>query len=185
MIGGSFLTKDWSTVDVEDILVELRSSLQGLSEDEVSYRIQRDGENKLIEPPTVPQWKKFLNQFVDPLVFLLIAAAIIAITVVNELGDGIFILFVITMNAVMGWWMERQADQAMTALKKMNVDTCVAIRDDHEVIVNSEELVAGDIIKLEDGDNIPADIRIISSYQFYTDESSMTGESNQEGKLEK
>ena len=183
MIGGSFLTKDWSTVDVEDILVELRSSLQGLSEDEVTYRIQRDGENKLIEPPSVPQWKKFLNQFADPLVFLLIAAAIIAITVVNELGDGIFILFVITMNAVMGWWMERQADQAMTALKKMNVDTCVAIRDEHEVIVNSEELVIGDIIKLVDGDNIPADIRIISSYQFYTDESSMTGESNQRRKI--
>ena len=183
MIGGSLLTKDWSTVDVEDILVELRSSLQGLSGDEVTYRIRRDGENKLIEPPSVPQWKKFLNQFADPLVFLLIAAAIIAITVVNELGDGIFILFVITMNAVMGWWMERQADQAMTALKKMNVDTCVAIRDEHEVIVNSEELVLGDLIKLVDGDNIPADIRIISSYQFYTDESSMTGESNQRRKI--
>ena len=78
----------------------------------------------------------------------------IAITVVDELGDGLFILFVISMNAVMGWWMERQADQAMTALKKMNVDTCVTIRDEHEVIINSEDLVIGDIIKLEDGDNI-------------------------------
>ena len=157
--------------------------MQGLSDDEAEYRISRDGKNKLIEPPSVPQWKKFLNQFVDPLVFLLIAAAIIAITVVNELGDGIFILFVITMNAVMGWWMERQADQAMTALKKMNVDTCVVIRDEHEVIVNSEDLVIGDLVKLEDGDNIPADIRLISSYQFYTNESSMTGESNQRRKI--
>ncbi|MAS62387.1 MAG: ATPase, partial [Euryarchaeota archaeon] len=105
------------------------------------------------------------------------------ITVVDELGDGLFILFVISMNAIMGWWMERQADQAMTALKKMNVDTCVTIRDEHEVIINSEDLVIGDIIKLEDGDNIPADIRIITSYQFYTDESSMTGESNQRRKI--
>ena len=177
------MNKDWSSRDVEDILVELRTSLQGLSEDEAEYRIGRDGQNKLIEPPSVPQWKKFLNQFADPLVFLLIAAAIIAITVVNELGDGIFILFVITMNAVMGWWMERQADQAMTALKKMNVDTCVVIRDEHEVIVNSEDLVIGDLVKLEDGDNIPADIRLITSYQFYTNESSMTGESNQRRKI--
>lgn len=175
--------KDWSSTDIDDILVDLRSSLQGLSEDEASYRIRRDGQNKLIEPPSVPQWKKFLNQFADPLVFLLIAAAIIAITVVNELGDGIFIFFVITMNAIMGWWMERQADQAMTALKKMNVDTCVVIRNEHEVIINSEDLVLGDLIKLEDGDHIPADIRIISSYQFYTDESSMTGESNQRRKI--
>ena len=140
------MNKDWSSRDIDDILVELRTSLQGLSEDEAEYRISRDGHNKLIEPPSVPQWKKFLNQFADPLVFLLIAAAIIAITVVNELGDGIFILFVITMNAVMGWWMERQADQAMTALKKMNVDTCVVIRDEHEVIVNSEDLVIGDLV---------------------------------------
>ena len=175
--------KDWSSVDSEDILLELRSSLQGLSEDEVEYRLNRDGKNKLIEPPSVPEWKKILNQFIDPLVFLLIAAAIIAITVVNELGDGLFILFVISMNAIMGWWMERQADQAMTALKKMNVDTCVTIRDEHEVIINSEDLVIGDIIKLEDGDNIPADIRIITSYQFYTNESSMTGESNQRRKI--
>jgi len=177
------LDKEWFSKDINDVLVELRTSLQGLSDDEAEYRIGRDGHNKLIEPPSVPQWKKFLNQFVDPLVFLLIAAAIIAITVVNELGDGIFILFVITMNAVMGWWMERQADQAMTALKKMNVDTCVVIRDEHEVIVNSEDLVIGDLVKLEDGDNIPADIRLISSYQFYTNESSMTGESNQRRKI--
>ena len=78
----------------------------------------------------------------------------------------------------------KQADQAMTALKKMNVDTCVTIRDENEVIINSEDLVIGDIIKLEDGDNIPADIRIITSYQFYTNESSMTGESNQSVKSE-
>tara|TARA_B100001758_G_scaffold247339_1_gene264822 strand:+ start:1393 stop:4200 length:2808 start_codon:yes stop_codon:yes gene_type:complete len=177
------LGKDWSSIDSEDVLLELRSSLQGLSDDEVEYRLNRDGKNKLIEPPSVPEWKKILNQFVDPLVFLLIAAAVIAITVVDELGDGLFILFVISMNAIMGWWMERQADQAMTALKKMNVDTCVTIRDEHEVIINSEDLVIGDIIKLEDGDNIPADIRIITSYQFYTNESSMTGESNQRRKI--
>ena len=175
--------KDWSSIDSEDVLLELRSSLQGLSDDEVEYRLNRDGKNKLVEPPSVPEWKKILNQFIDPLVFLLIAAAVIAITVVDELGDGLFILFVISMNAIMGWWMERQADQAMTALKKMNVDTCVTIRDEHEVIINSEDLVIGDIIKLEDGDNIPADIRIITSYQFYTDESSMTGESNQRRKI--
>jgi len=177
------LSKDWSSIDSEDVLLELRSSLQGLSDDEVEYRLNRDGKNKLIEPPSIPEWKKILNQFIDPLVFLLIAAAVIAITVVDELGDGLFILFVISMNAVMGWWMERQADQAMTALKKMNVDTCVTIRDEHEVIINSEDLVIGDIIKLEDGDNIPADIRIITSYQFYTNESSMTGESNQRRKI--
>ena len=184
MFGGALVGKDWFSMDADDVLVELRSSLQGLSQDEVDYRLNRDGKNKLVEPPTTPAWKKFLEQFVDPLIFLLIAAAIIAITVVNELADGIFILFVITMNSMFGFWMERQADQAMTALKKMNVDTCVVIRDDHEAIINSEELVIGDIIKLEDGDNIPADVRIISSFQFYTNESSMTGESNQRRKIE-
>tara|TARA_Y100001980_G_C14556822_1_gene350776 strand:+ start:25330 stop:28092 length:2763 start_codon:yes stop_codon:yes gene_type:complete len=165
------------------VLVELRTSLQGLSEDEVEYRLNRDGKNKLIEPPTTPEWKRFLKQFLDPMVYLLMAAAVIAITVVNEIGDGVFIIFVITINSVMGWWMERQADQAMTALKKMNVDTCVVIRDEHEVIVNSEDIVVGELIKLEDGDNIPADVRIISSYQFYTNESSMTGESKQRKKI--
>ena len=177
------LSKDWYSEDVDDILVDLRTSLQGLSEDEVEYRLSRDGQNKLIEPPTTPEWKRFLKQFLDPMVYLLLAAAFIAITVVNEIGDGVFILFVITINSVMGWWMERQADQAMTALKKMNVDTCVVIRDEHEAIVNSEDIVVGDLIKLEDGDNIPADIRIISSYQFYTNESSMTGESKQRKKI--
>ena len=76
------LSKDWSSIDSEDVLLELRSSLQGLSDDEVEYRLNRDGKNKLIEPPSIPEWKKILNQFVDPLVFLLIDAAVIAITVV-------------------------------------------------------------------------------------------------------
>jgi Ca2+-transporting ATPase len=177
VIGGALLSKEWSSIDTDDVLVKLRSSLQGLSADEVDYRLQRDGKNKLIEPPIIPAWKKFLEQFIDPLVFLLIAAAIISIFVVHELGDGIFILFVITINAFFGWRMESQAEQAMTALKKMNLDTCVVIREEHDVIINSEDLVIGDLLKLEDGDNIPADVRIITSYQFHTDESSMTGES--------
>ena len=79
VIGGALLSKEWSSMDVDDVLVKLRTSLQGLSADEVDYRSKRDGKNKLIEPPITPAWKKFLEQFIDPLVFLLIAAAFISI----------------------------------------------------------------------------------------------------------
>ena len=171
------MDENWSTMDEQNVISKLRTSLQGLENDEAAHRLEIDGPNKLVEPPSTSELMKFLNQFIDPLVGLLIAAALISLFVVHELGDGVFIFIVITMNAVFGYWQERQAEKAMDALKKMTADNCIAIRDDNEVIVESQDLVEGDLLMLRDGDNIPADVRILTSYQFSTDESSLTGES--------
>ena len=170
---------DWHAMTPEEVLSELQSHDAGLSSDEVLQRREKYGRNKLAEKPPVPSWKKFLEQFQDPMVYLLIAAAIIATLFhPEELGTPIFIVFALTLNAFFGYLQEAKAEEAMKSLKKLLVSHCVALRDGTEHKVSTDELVIGDIIWLEDGLNVPADVRILEVHQLYVDEASLTGESD-------
>ncbi len=154
----------------------LGSTKDGLSSPEVEKRRQEYGLNQLDEPEPTPAWLKFIAQFQDPMVYLLLAASVISV-LIGELGDSIFIWLVLTGNAFFGYWQENQAEQAMEALKKMSVSNCVVTRNGVELNVSTVELVPGDLVHLSSGQNVPADVRILEAYQLRIDESSLTGES--------
>lgn len=169
----------WHDLDSEEIIHNLDTDLNGLDEKEVVKRRELHGKNKLKEPEKTSSILRFFSQYHDPLNYLLISAAIVALLIhPDEPGDAIFIFTVLTANAVFGFWQEGQAEQAMDALKQMSVSTCVVIRDGVDWSIPTPDLVPGDVVKLDEGQNVPADIRVVESYQCKIDESSLTGESN-------
>ena len=169
---------NWHNLEPLDVMIEFDVQRTGLSDTEVITRREKYGENKLAEPERVPGWKRFLSQYNDPLNYLLIGAAIVALLIhPDEPGDAIFIFMVLTANAYFGYWQEGQAEQAMESLKKMSVSQCVVVRNDTDIEIATSDLVPGDIVNLYEGLNVPADIRILESYQCKIDESALTGES--------
>ena len=171
--------EEWFTLDADEALERLSSDKNGLSDKEAASRLEKYGPNCLEEPEKDPRWKRLVAQFNDPLIFLLMGAAIISLVIHNfqEPGDAIFIFLVLTINAVFGFWQEEQAEQAMDALKQMAISNCIVERDGREVEITTNQLVPGDVVKMEEGLNIPADIRLIEVYQFKVNESALTGES--------
>ena len=172
------MNDNWHNLEPVEAMIELDVKRSGLSDNEVTSRRLKYGDNKLAEPERVPGWKRFLSQYNDPLNYLLIGAAIVALLIhPDEPGDAIFIFMVLTANAYFGYWQEGQAEQAMESLKKMSVSQCVVVRNDTDIEIATQELVPGDIVNLYEGLNVPADIRILESYQCKIDESALTGES--------
>ena len=172
------MNDNWHNLEPAEAMIELDVKRSGLSDSEVTARRLKYGTNKLAEPERVPGWKRFLSQYNDPLNYLLIGAAIVALLIhPDEPGDAIFIFMVLTANAYFCYWQEGQAEQAMESLKKMSVSQCVVVRNDTDIEIATQELVPGDIVNLYEGLNVPADIRILESYQCKIDESALTGES--------
>ena len=135
--------------DIEIVFDAMKSSESGLSTAEAKKRLEANGANKLQEPPKVPLWKKFLLQFADPMIIVLLVAALISfVTAIiepeGEFADVFIILFVVVMNAVLGVIQENKAEKAIDALKAMTKAKCKVLRDGQMQILNSEELVAGE-----------------------------------------
>ena len=168
----------WHTKTGEEVLSELDTPLGGLSSEEAEMRLGKYGENKLREPDKVPAFIRFLSQYHDPLNYLLIGAGLLALaTHPDKPGDAIFIGIVLTANAFFGFWQENKAEQEMGALKQMTVSRCVVCRDGMEMEISTTQLVPGDIVKIEEGLNVPADLRVSEAWQCKVDESALTGES--------
>ena len=177
------MEEKWYSESTDDVLSNLQVKRTGLNDKEVVQRRGKYGENKLSEPIRVPGWKRFLSQYNDPLNYLLIGAAIVALLIhPDQPGDAIFIFMVLTAHAYFGYWQEGQAEQAMESLKQMSVSQCVVVRNDSDIEIPTVELVPGDVVNLYEGLNVPADIRILESYQCKIDESALTGESLTIGK---
>lgn len=163
--------------DVTKVLADLRTSGEtGLTKSEVAKRLEVDGPNQLKEAKSTTLFQKFINQFKDFMIAILLVAAVVA-AFTGELVDAIFILAIVIINAVFGVFQEAKAEDAINALKEMSTPNANAIRDGKEISVKSTELVAGDIVRLEAGDIVPADIRIIESASLQIEEASLTGES--------
>ena len=178
----------FETKSANDVLQELDvNPSQGLSSEEASQRLQKYGPNKLAEKKKTPLFLVFLGQFNDPMIFILLAAALlsIAISIYNSIHNGeafdfadpIIIMGVCVLNAIIGTVQENKAEKSLEALKKMSSPTCVVRRDGKLIELKAEELVPGDIVILEEGRTVPADLRLIQSINLKTDESSLTGES--------
>ena len=164
-------------------LEALGSGLSGLSKEEVLKRRERFGENKLQEKKKKTTMQRFLDQFKDAMILILLVAAAISFVIAciegepKEFFEPILILLIVVLNAVMGVMQESKAEKALDALKSMSAPHARVIRDGEEMVIDAAELVPGDIIRLEAGDFVPADARLLHSVSLKSEESALTGES--------
>src|SRR6266498_1936890 len=166
----------WS-LDNKTVLVELHADYEtGLSSNEAARRLELAGLNKIESTKKTSLLKILITQFVSPFVLLLAIAAGLSFYF-DEWLDGIAIVAVIVINAVIGFIMEFQAERSMEALKKLTTVPAKVMRNGKLVEILSEEVVPGDILFVESGDMITADARVIKASQLQTDESALTGES--------
>lgn len=166
---------------IDETLAEVSSASGGLTTDEAAERLEKNGRNKLAEAKKDSLLKRFMMQLADPMIIILIAAALISgITSYyagESFADVIIILAVVIINAVLGILQESKAEKAIEALQQMSAATSKVLRDGKVTHVKSEELVVGDIVILEAGDSIPADGRIIECASMKVEEAALTGES--------
>ena len=164
-----------------DTLHALDSTPDGLTPEQAAARLARDGRNVLTEPPKPSLVKRFFQQLADPMILVLLAAALIsAITSAyahESFADVIIILIVVIINAVLGVYQESKAEQAIAALKELSAAHSRVLRGGKLVTVPSEELVVGDVLVLEAGDAVPADARVLESASLRAEEAALTGES--------
>ncbi len=164
------------------VLAEVSSSAKGLDSAEAQKRLSEVGQNKLDEPPKPTILARFIEQFKNPMIIVLLAAAVIsAVTGIVSEGkleaDVFIILFVVIANAVLGVYQENKAESAIAALQAMSASQSKVYRSGELVVIPSSELVPGDVITLEAGDNVPADCRILDAASLKAEESALTGES--------
>lgn len=148
----------------------------GLASDEAARRLAQHGANKLAEPQRRPAWRRFADQFANPLVVVLAGAAVLA-GAVGDLKDAFVIAGVLVLNALLGYVQEGRAENALAALEQMLALRVTVRRDGRAVDVHADDVVPGDIVLLEAGDRVPADGRIVMASAVAADESMLTGES--------
>jgi Ca2+-transporting ATPase len=167
---------DWHTCDIDTVTERLSTAVHGLSQAEARARLARDGPNQLPEAPPTSWLVVLLHQFRSPLIYILLAAALVTL-VLEEFIDASVIAAVLLLNAVIGYTQERQAENSVRALMRLMAPRARVVRDGREWEVESRELVAGDVVLLESGARVPADLRLFSTTALRVDESLLTGES--------
>ena len=168
-------------LDEEEVIKKLKSSRNGLTEEEAKKRFMKFGPNKLKEAKKESKLAKFLSQFKNLMIIVLLLASIVSfiISYINQESylDSIIILLIVFINAILGYLEEQKADEAIESLKKMQTTNVKVKREGIVKYLNSEELVRGDIVLLEAGDKIAADGRLLMANSLKVDEASLTGES--------
>ncbi len=169
---------------IDVVLKELDvSSRDGLTSEQVEKRLQQYGLNKLKEAKKKSNFQRFLDQLKDPMILILLVAAVISFILAiiendpKSFFEPILILVIVILNAIIGVFQENKAENALNALKKMTTLQARVIRNGKEELINAEDLVPGDLIRLEAGDVVPADARLIRSVSLKSEESALTGES--------
>ena len=159
---------------------------RGLEDKDASDRLTKEGANELPTPQGASMLKRFFSQFTNPIVLTLLVAAVVATvngasnkneTWLARFGDAIAIGLIVVLNAVLGFYQERRAEEALEALKRMQTPTARVRRGDVVKVIPARELVVGDILEIEAGDAVPADARLIQTIHLATQEASLTGES--------
>ncbi len=167
--------------EASEVIRQVEGSEQGLSQAEAEKRLETNGKNKLKEAKKPSLFKQFLSQLTDPMIIILLCAALIsgvlAVTQGESFADVIIILFVVVVNAVLGVYQENKAEKAIEALQQMSAATSKVLRDGKIAVIHSEDIVVGDVVLLEAGDAVPADGRIIENASLKIEEAALTGES--------
>lgn len=166
----------WHQKDINEVIGGLGTSIQGISKEEAQERLNEYGPNELREKKKKTPYIIFLDQFKDFMILILIAAALIS-GIIGEPSDTIAIVVIVLLNAVIGFVQEYRAEKAMAALKKMAAPEAIAIRDGIPINIPAFQLVPGDVVILEAGKGVPADMRLIESVNLRIEEAALTGES--------
>ncbi|MFZ3138914.1 MAG: cation-translocating P-type ATPase [Thermodesulfovibrionales bacterium] len=166
----------WHQKDITSVAEELQTSIQGLSLEEAQKRLDQYGPNELKEKKKKTPFMMFLDQFRDFMIIVLIAAAIIS-GFIGDIADTIAIVIIIVLNAAIGFIQEYRAEKAMAALKRMAAPTATVIRNGFPENIPASHLVPGDVVVLEAGKIVPADIRFVEAAQLKVEEAALTGES--------
>ena len=176
MLSSQLLRSDWHHQAIADVFKNLEANEHGLSEAEAQRRLSQFGPNNLPQKPPAPLWLIILRQFRSPLIYILALAAVVSVAL-GDLKDAGFIAGVLILNAVIGAYQEWKAEKSSHALRKLLQIRASVHRDGDTREISAEAVVPGDIVWLESGNRVPADIRLLSSHGLEVDESLLTGES--------
>lgn len=166
----------WHTQKLDEVYETLHTSEKGLSDAEAAERLRKNGRNELRSKPPKTILQMLKAQIVDPMVLILIGAAVFS-AVLQEWTEAAVIFTIVVINAVIGIVQEKKAQSSLEALRNMSAPTARVLRQGEESIVPASELVVGDVVCLSDGDMVPADMRLIDSANLKVQEASLTGES--------
>lgn len=167
---------DWHAKDEAEVLTLLESSEQGLSSEQAQQRLTQYGLNRLPQADGKSPWQRFLSQCHNVLIYILLSAALIVLLVGHWLDGGV-ILGVVLINALIGMVQEGKAEDAISALSRMLSSQALVIRDGHKTQIPAEQLAPGDVVFLQAGDKVPADIRLLRVKNLQLQEAVLTGES--------
>ncbi len=167
---------DWHAIDLEALFENLESSLTGLSETEAAARLSAYGANRLPEKPAPPLWHIALRQFRSPLIYVLGLAALVSFAI-GEVTDAAFIAAVLCLNAIIGAYQEWRAERSASALRQLLQIRATVERDGVLKEISAEDVVPGDVVWIESGNRVPADMRLLAANSLHVDESLLTGES--------
>ena len=169
--------ENWHALSAEEVLEHLKVRENGLTSSEVARRQAEYGLNQLTEAPRPGFLKLLWEQFNNFIVMLLIVASVVS-ALLGEWVDASAIITIVLLNAILGIIQERRAEQALAALKKLAAPEARVLRDGHHVTVSSRDLVPGDIVYLEAGNHVPADVRLMEAVNLQVEEAALTGESH-------
>ncbi len=176
-------TRNWYRLSPQESLDRVGGRAAGLSRQEAAARLERHGRNTIRSDEQISAWRVLLDQFMSPLIYVLIAALAVTLAI-QSWGDAIVIAAVLAVNATVGFIQEYRAETAVHSLMEMVSPRATVRREDRVRPIDSEELVPGDIAVLSEGDMVPADIRLLDSSSLQVNESALTGESVPTGKTE-
>ncbi|MEJ2393427.1 MAG: cation-transporting P-type ATPase [Candidatus Thiodiazotropha sp.] len=167
---------DWHTLDIEQLQRRLASDVDGLTQQEANLRLQRFGPNRLPETKPRSAWRSFLAQFHNLLIYVLISAGMVTLLLQHWL-DAAVIFGVVIINALIGFLQEGKAEDALRAIRSMLAPRAQVVRDGRLITLDAQQLVAGDLVPLQAGDRVPADMRLILAKGLQIEEAALTGES--------
>src|SRR4030043_494892 len=170
------MRKNWHAISLENVFTETGSKKDGLANSEVIKRLKEFGRNTLPQEKPYSKIRLFLNQFHGPLMYIMLATVVISF-LLKHYSDTVFIIIVLLINIIVGFYQENKANRSLLALRKMVKIKARVWRDGYEKEIDSEKLVTGDVVLLKAGDKVPADGRIIESKNLKINEASLTGES--------
>jgi Ca2+-transporting ATPase len=164
------------TLRPAEVFRALESSPQGITTELAQRRLAAYGLNTLREPPSPPRWRMFLMQLIHPMALVLWVAGLVAILSIAHAVLGLVIWMVVITNAIFSFWQERRTQRAMTTLKQLLPAYARVVRDGQEQEIPASEVVIGDLLVLAEGDNVPADARVVEEYGLRTNHANLTGE---------
>jgi len=166
----------WHAYTGDEVFTMLSSSPDGLDGGEAAARLISDGPNELAIVPRTPWWRVLLRQFVSPLIAILLVAEVVTALQQHWVDSGA-ILLILCLNAALGFVQERKAESDMRALQSLSTPSCRVVRNGAERVIPGSEVVVGDVVLLESGERVPADLRLVTANALEIDESMLTGES--------